>query len=73
MAIKTKKDAFSDRFNAFMSENNLGIHAIAYKTGISAGTLKTYHEGKCAPTMTNLRKLVLGTGKSADWWIGVKK
>lgn len=71
--IKTEKDEFLERLHAYLDLEEISYIALARRARIPEATMKQYFSGRGMPTLKNIRKIVEGSGVSADYWVGVTK
>lgn len=69
MVTLSGRAIFHERFKEY-TQTTASTLAISRKCNIPRQTVRTWERGTGSPTCSTLKKLVDGTGISADWWIG---
>lgn len=59
-----------DRMARYLKATGITMAELSRRTGLCQASVHDYVHGRATPNMTALRKLVIGTGMPADWWIG---
>ena len=59
------------RMNDYMDTLDITVAEMSGMTGIDRSVLHSYRMGRATPTAPVLRRLVMSTGFSADWWLGL--
>lgn len=65
------REAISARMNEYMELLGLNGKEMSERTGIDQSVISAYKNGRFAPSAPMLRRIVMSTGLSADWWLGL--
>ena len=60
---------FHQKLRAYLGATDTKVSVLARKMGVPDSTVRQWMNGRCEPTLYNLKLLVKATGWSADWWV----
>lgn len=70
--IVNEKDLFVKRLRNVMTAEGITARTLFRRCDIPESLGRSWLQGRCIPSLVNIRKLSVGTGWSADYWVGLQ-